>query len=320
LRYFLLSSSVRDRLVDSTEAATKSRSRIRPEDVLQLEIPLPPIGEQRRIALILDQADELRKLHERADAKAEAIIPALFLKLFGDPLALTSSRDAVTVGQLKIQFQNGFACGEKDVDGGIPHLRMNNINDSGTLSLTVVRRVPADREQERYRLRTGDVLFMSTNSEDKVGKACVFYPPDNGSYLFSNHLIRLRIAEERLSPEYLATYLHLLWRRGFFRSVAKRWVNQATVSANALRQVRVHVPREGTAEEFSHQARALLTDSSRRETQRTQVERLFAVLSGRAFRGELTGKWREAHMSELLLQMEQQTRVLSTTGARGASA
>ena len=49
------------------------------------KVPLPPISEQRRIVEILDQADRLRKLCAEADKKAKRILPALFIKMFGDP-------------------------------------------------------------------------------------------------------------------------------------------------------------------------------------------------------------------------------------------
>ncbi len=50
-----------------------------------LEIPLPPLDEQRRIVGLLDQAAEIRRRADDARAKARAIIPALFLDTFGDP-------------------------------------------------------------------------------------------------------------------------------------------------------------------------------------------------------------------------------------------
>ncbi|MCI0563691.1 MAG: restriction endonuclease subunit S, partial [Nitrososphaera sp.] len=49
-------------------------------------IKLPPLSEQRRIVEILDQADALRKKRAEADVKAERILPALFYKMFGDPV------------------------------------------------------------------------------------------------------------------------------------------------------------------------------------------------------------------------------------------
>ena len=49
------------------------------------------------------------------------------------------------------------------------------------------------------------------------------------------------------------------------------------------------------------------------EAAKENVENLFSVMLHRAFIGELTAKWREAHMKELLAEMEQQARLLRTT-------
>lgn len=49
-----------------------------------VEIPLPPLDEQRRVAGLLDRAAEIRRRADAARAKARAIIPALFLDMFGD--------------------------------------------------------------------------------------------------------------------------------------------------------------------------------------------------------------------------------------------
>ncbi|MGO4907330.1 restriction endonuclease subunit S [Pseudorhodobacter sp. W20_MBD10_FR17] len=48
-------------------------------------IPLPPIDEQRRIAGILDQADALRRLRNRALDKLNTLGQAIFHEMFGDP-------------------------------------------------------------------------------------------------------------------------------------------------------------------------------------------------------------------------------------------
>ena len=43
------------------------------------------------------------------------------------------------------------------------------------------------------------------------------------------------------------------------------------------------------------------------------LNQTFAVLLHRAFTGDLTAKWRVAHMNELLAEMEQQAKALETT-------
>ena len=50
-----------------------------------LEVPLPPLDEQRRIVGLLDRAAEIRRRTDAARGRARAIIPALFLDTFGDP-------------------------------------------------------------------------------------------------------------------------------------------------------------------------------------------------------------------------------------------
>jgi type I restriction enzyme S subunit len=292
---------------------------MRKTEVERVSIPLPPPSEQRRIVEILDQADALRKKRADADAKAARILPALFYRVFGDPLALISSGEGVPLSELEVDLQNGFACGEKDVEDGVPHLRMNNIDDAGVLNLELVRTVPFDRDTERYRLMEKDVLFMGTNSEDKIGKTCLFLPPDERTYLFSNHLIRLRVSDSRITPEYLAGFLHLLWSKRFFPSIAKRWVNQSAVAQSSLAALRIPLPGERSLQMFTTAFQNLLSLRAQRVRSGETLDQTFAVLLHRAFTGDLTVKWRETHMKELLAEMEAQAKALDCPSTQSKS-
>lgn len=52
-----------------------------------MELPLPPLEEQRRIAAILDQAEELRAKRRAAIALLDQLPQAIFLEMFGDPVS-----------------------------------------------------------------------------------------------------------------------------------------------------------------------------------------------------------------------------------------
>ncbi|MCE6855073.1 restriction endonuclease subunit S, partial [Acinetobacter baumannii] len=51
-----------------------------------IKIPLQPLAEQRRIASILDKADELRQKRQLAIDKLDQLLQATFIDMFGDPL------------------------------------------------------------------------------------------------------------------------------------------------------------------------------------------------------------------------------------------
>src|ERR1700730_6817789 len=54
--------------------------------VERIEIPLPSLAEQKRIAAILDQADELRRKRQLALKHIDSLTHSFFLDFFGNPL------------------------------------------------------------------------------------------------------------------------------------------------------------------------------------------------------------------------------------------
>lgn len=58
-----------------------------PKNYLEdLDIPLPPLPEQRRIAAMLDKAEALRSKRRQTIAKLDQLLQSVFLEMFGDPI------------------------------------------------------------------------------------------------------------------------------------------------------------------------------------------------------------------------------------------
>lgn len=129
-------------------------------------------------------------------------------------------------------YQAGFASGKKDVDGGIPHLRMNNIGVKGELNLDLLRTVPESLAQSQHILEKNDVLICTTNSSKLVGKCALF--DLEGRYAFSNHLTRIRLQPEMMNSYFLMRQLWLLWQSGQFEDKCKHWVNQSALPKEEL--------------------------------------------------------------------------------------
>ncbi len=69
----------------SALAAGVNINNLRNEHLDELEIPLPPLEEQRRIAEVLDRAEELRSKRREAIALLDTLTQAIFLEMFGAP-------------------------------------------------------------------------------------------------------------------------------------------------------------------------------------------------------------------------------------------
>jgi type I restriction enzyme S subunit len=147
----------------------------------------------------------------------------------------------VALGEVLADATPGFACGE-DVEDGVFQFRMNNITTEGQLDLSKQRRVPRDyRNIDRFLVQSGDVLFNATNSPDLVGKTA-FFPGLEEPAVFSNHFLRLRPRDSELDGRYLARWLNLQFSHGRFKGMCRQWVNQATVSRDALSSLKLPLP------------------------------------------------------------------------------
>ncbi|MCP9829317.1 restriction endonuclease subunit S [Synechococcus sp. L2F] len=85
LRHFLLSDGFHRQFMQTVSGVGGSLLRARPKYVAKIKIPLPPLEEQQRIAVILDRAQDIKgKAAQRADLLS-ALGRSLFMRRFGLP-------------------------------------------------------------------------------------------------------------------------------------------------------------------------------------------------------------------------------------------
>lgn len=199
----------------------------------------------------------------------------------------------MSLGNIIVSAQPGFASGKKDVKDGLFHLRMNNIDSECNLNLDLVRTVPKKLGEEKYILQKGDVLICHTNSQKLIGKTAIVNL--EGKYAFSNHLTRLRFLDNTIIPEWIWYYVSTLWRQGYFETRCKQWVNQATIERDTLLQIRVPLPSYmeqcyavKKIQEFFSQDDAI--EKSVKIAQ-AHCEKLTQSILTKAFRGELVDQY-----------------------------
>jgi type I restriction enzyme S subunit len=66
----------------------------------ELQIPLPPLSEQKKIAAVLDKADQLRQKRKEAIEKLDRLVHSVFLDMFGDPVTNPKGWEIIAFGEL----------------------------------------------------------------------------------------------------------------------------------------------------------------------------------------------------------------------------
>ena len=160
--YFLRQPSV---LIDATEHFTGAVGQQRlPENyVSNLDIPLPPLAEQRRIAAVLkEQMAAVEKARAAAQARLEAVkaLPAAFLRqVFPQPdQPLPSGWRWVKLGEV-IEIASGQVDPKEPCYRDLPHVNGENI-ESGTGRLMAIRSAAEDQMTSgKYLFEAGVVLY-----------------------------------------------------------------------------------------------------------------------------------------------------------------
>ncbi|WP_395160597.1 restriction endonuclease subunit S [Ilumatobacter sp.] len=247
-------------------------------------IPIPPIEEQRRIAAVLDAADALRAKRREALAKLDTLTQAIFIDMFGDPVANPKGWPVVRIGEALASATYGTSK-KAGRAGEFAVLRMGNLTGDGRLDLTDLKYIDLEgRELDNHLAHSGDVLFNRTNSAELVGKTAVYRGSEPIAY--AGYLVRLRPGD-RLDAEYLGAFMNLRTTKQTLRAMCKSIVGMANINAKEVQTIEMPLPPVDLQRSFASARERSAVRRRSMESQAAQFDTLFAALQQRAFRGEL---------------------------------
>lgn len=253
------------------------------EDICSLEIALPPLEEQRRIASILDQADELRQKRQQAIEKLDQLLQATFIDMFGDPISNPKGWEVGCIGDMLESVKYGSS-DKATLEGEIPILRMNNLTYSGEMDLRDLKFITKVQADEKYLVKEGDILFNRTNSKELVGKTAVYVGPEPMAY--AGYLVRGR-TKENFAPEYISAFLNSPWGKEKLQSMCKSIVGMANINAKEFQSIVLPIPPENEQMHFKARVLAIREKKQLLVNQLNVFETLFKSLQNQAFNGTL---------------------------------
>lgn len=182
-----------------------NQSSINQKKLSNLEIPLPPLEEQKKIAekldKLFDQIESIKKSTER--------IPEL-LKNFRQQILtyavtgkLTESTPEVReLGEYIVELKYGTSKkADYDVEG-YPVLRIPNINNGEIDSSDLKYAMLDEKEYNQLALKDGDILVIRSNGSLSIVGQCAIVREQHEKWVYAGYLIRVRCNNEFL-PEYL---------------------------------------------------------------------------------------------------------------------
>ena len=220
----------------------------------ELDIALPPLEEQRKIATVLytiDQAiQKTEEIIEQANHLKSGVTQQVFTEGVEDHDSYIETKSGRTPENWElVRFEEVIeetrygTDNKSNTDGsGFPTFRIPNIVEK-RITLDDLKHTPLDNDEiDRLKLEEGDILVIRTNGNpDYVGRCATFSERDE-PFVFASYLIRVRVDESRVRPAYVREFLNS--NRG--RSEMAGWIRSSAgnynLSVGAMEKFQIPVP------------------------------------------------------------------------------
>ena len=265
----------------SSLAAGANINNLRNEDLDGLQIPLPPLGEQKRIAAILDAADALRAKRRETLAQLDTLLQSTFLDMFGDPVTNPKGFPLKYLGDV-CDVRDGTHDSPKYVDLGHPLLTSKNFKN-GKIDFngaSLISEEDFHQINKRSKVDMGDLVMPMIGT---IGNP-VLVEREPIFAIKNVALIKFHIG----SPD--NRFVRQLLCSNYFDHVtakANRGGTQKFVALKDLRKMPIPLPSLDLQKKFATIVESIEQQKTRLRAHLAELDTLFASLQDRAFKGAL---------------------------------
>lgn len=280
--YYFLKSKKNDFVRDGVGGA---QPNISATYLKMVEIPLPPLETQMQIAAVLEKADQLRKDCKLLEQELNSLAQSVFIEMFGDPATNPKGWKIGTIAELLSSANYGTSEKSSTDILKYPVLRMNNITYEGNWDFTSLKYMDMDeKDEDKYLVQDGDILFNRTNSKELVGKTAVYREKEPMAY--AGYLVRAR-CNKFGHPDYISSFMNSKYGKQTLQTMCKSIVGMANINAKEFQSIKIAKPPIELQIDFSvriAKIRALIQEV---KLQDIEYQKVFNALMQKAFSGEL---------------------------------
>jgi len=255
---------------------------------LDLILSLPPLPEQKRVAAILDQADDLRRMRKRALRSLNKLPAITFRDMFGDLVANDSDFEEGTVADLIAGFDTGknLAPDPDNEDATNRVLKVSAVT-SGYFRASEAKPLPDSYAPPlAHFIKRGDLLFSRANTEALIGATALV------DEAVSNLVLPDKIWRFKWRGEPEPTFVHHLFQSQPFRREISRRASGTSgsmknIGKDKVLSILIGLPPKVKRWEFARQVEEYANAGRNARTASAIADALFTSLQHRAFRGDL---------------------------------
>jgi len=257
------------------------------KDLLSIELPLPPLPEQKKIAEILDAADSLRQKDQQLVEHYDRLSQSLFLDMFGDVFNNTKGFSIALFSELVEKVQIGPFGSQLHkcdyVENGIPlinpvHIVNSKIIPNHAFSL----RTEKYKSLPNYHLKAGD-LIMGRRGE--MGRCALVTEKEDGFFCGTGSLY-LRL-NNKVTPLFLMKTITSKSGKEYLERNAQG-VTMMNLNKKIILNIEIGLPPIELQNKFETSICAIEKQKELAQQSLKKSEDLFNSLLQRAFKGELT--------------------------------
>ena len=254
-----------------------------PKDVARLQIPLPPLAEQKRIAGILDAADALRAKRREALAQLDTLLQSTFLDMFGDPVTNPMGWEQCVVGDVVHAAKDGPHVSPTYAESGIPFLSTRHIKPGEVVwgDLKYIDQDEANRQWKKCRPEFGDILYTKGGTTGIAARVTTSEP-----FAVWVHVALLKPIVKKAHPIWIEAMLNSAYcytqSQRYTHGIANR-----DLGLKRMVKIQMYLPPLDLQHRFAAIVESVEHQKTSQRAHLAELDTLFASLQSRAFRGDL---------------------------------
>lgn len=259
--------------------------------VRDLEIELPPLNDQIRIAHLLGKVEGLIAQRKQHLQQLDDLLKSVFLEMFGDPVRNERGWDKKVFSDLLAEIESGSSpkCEARTAAEG----------EWGVLKLGAItsciyrenenKALPPDVEpQPRHEVKNGDLLFSRKNTYELVAASAYVFKT-RPKLLMPDLIFRFVFKDDaKVNPIFMWKLLTSTSQRKSIQSLAAGAAgSMPNISKTNLKQVLLPRPPLPLQNQFAVIVEKVESLKFRYLQSLAELEKLYGALSQKAFKGEL---------------------------------